>query len=82
MSATYQRRREAVLAGLTQRPSTGDPTLEEIAAGCEQIQSSWTTKERRLRWLIAHSIGNIGTQPVPVRRQWRPPHYVVRELVA
>lgn len=49
MSNIYHRRREAVLAALAQRPSSGDPTPEEIAAGCEQIQRTWSEREERYR---------------------------------
>lgn len=49
------------------------PTLKEIAAKCEEIQSRWSPRERRVRWLIAHSVeGSVRASDLPSRPRSTP----------
>jgi hypothetical protein len=75
MSVYSPERREAArqraLAAMNRVPV--DPSLEEIAAACEEIQARWTQQERRLRKAWAHSVGNVGLQERLERPRWTPP---------
>jgi hypothetical protein len=72
MSVYSPERREAArqraLAAYKRAPV--DPSLEEIAERCEQIQSDWTRKERRLRYLMARTIESVREVSAPY---WTPP---------
>ena len=49
------------------------PTEEEIAARCEAIQASWSPQERRVRWLIAHSVeDSVRAVDLASRPRWTP----------
>lgn len=39
------------------------PTLEDINAECDRIRSQWSDDEREARWLVAHSVCNLGDIP-------------------
>jgi hypothetical protein len=75
MSVYSPERREAArqraLAAFQRAPV--DPTQEEIAAACEEIQAGWSRVERRLRLAWAHSVGNVGLQERAERPRWTPP---------
>jgi hypothetical protein len=45
----YLIRRQRVLDAMARRKATGDPTPEEIAATCLEIQATWSRCERRRR---------------------------------
>jgi hypothetical protein len=65
--------RQRAIAALAKRQATRDPTLDEISQACEAIQAGWTRKERRTRWLIAHSACNVSELSDEARRRLTPP---------
>ena len=74
----FQLAQQRAFAAMEKRKCTPDPTPEEIAAACEQIQAGWTRRERRARYWSARTFDSIKEAPPACEI----PCVAVRDIVA